>query len=255
MSKGRFVWFDANSSDPAATKAFYGELFGWRAEPFDGPSEIAYDVFKAGDAYIGGTSKLDPQSGAPSHWLTHLEVENVDEAVALTERSGGKIVVPPYDMPTVGRSAIVMDPGGAYFGLFKPESEIPDPSMAPNTFVWNELYTGDVDKALKYYEKLAGWTYESFDMGEQGVYHVGGGPEDKWVGLMKFPPNAPEIPYWQPYVAVADTDASVEKAKTLGGQAIFGPMDIPDVGRFAILQDPTGAMLAIIRFQERIKPE
>ena len=66
------------------------------------------------------------------------------------------------------------------------------------------------------------------------------------AGLMRSTePKAP--PMWLPYVAVDDCDASAAKAKTLGAQVVTGPQDIPGVGRFAILVDPLGAAIAIMR--------
>jgi predicted enzyme related to lactoylglutathione lyase len=70
------------------------------------------------------------------------------------------------------------------------------------------------------------------------------------AGMLKMPDNMPAgVPsYWMPYFQVADCDASTAKTKELGGGLMVGPNDIPNVGRFAILQDPQGAMFAVFKF-------
>ncbi len=118
---------------------------------------------------------------------------------------------------------------------------------APGTFCWNELMTDDVQRATDFYTKLFGWEPQVVDMGaasgpytllKQGGRDVG--------GLMKLPkPGAP--PQWLSYVAVEDVDASVARAQTLGAKGLHPPTDIPQVGRFAVLQDPTGAVFAVFR--------
>ena len=66
-------------------------------------------------------------------------------------------------------------------------------------------------------------------------------------GLMQSPPNAPHPPFWLCYVGVADAAATVEKAKQLGGAVMAGPMDIPNVGKFAVLLDAQKAAFAILQ--------
>ena len=123
-------------------------------------------------------------------------------------------------------------------------------AYTPGAFTWNELGTTDLAAAKRFYGELLGWRLTDEDMGELGTYtliwlgdqHVGGMYE------MKGPQFEGVPPYWMPYVAVADADASAARVTELGGTVCMPPMDIPDTGRMCVVQDPTGATLAV--FQE-----
>lgn len=115
-------------------------------------------------------------------------------------------------------------------------------------FSWTELTTSDPQAAAQFYGALFGWKFDVMDMG-QGDYRVIK-PDDSAIGgIMATPLGAKGMPpAWGAYVTVADADAAVEKCKSLGGKLCAGPMDIPNVGRFAVLQDPQGAMFNVIAY-------
>ncbi len=115
-------------------------------------------------------------------------------------------------------------------------------------FIWQELMTGDVDGAKKFYMALLGWSAEEFPMEGDGSYWVMKVGEEGVGGIMQTPPEAKGVPpYWGGYIMVDDVDTTAKKAQTLGGQIIAGPMDIPKVGRFATLRDPQGAVFSVIK--------
>jgi predicted enzyme related to lactoylglutathione lyase len=120
------------------------------------------------------------------------------------------------------------------------------------TFVWNELVTLDVDAARKFYTELIGW--DAKDSGMPGLKYIIFNAGDKGAaGLMEMPPDAKKggVPsHWMAYIAVDDVDASAAKAKELGGKILHGPEDVPDVGRFCIIQDPTGAVVSLMTMKE-----
>lgn len=111
---GHFSWNELISTDFEASKKFYSNLFGWKMEAFD----ANYSILKKGDDAIGGMMKA-PQPGVPTHWLPYITVEDVDAMAAQATKFGGKICAPPFDIPNVGRTAVLMDPQGAVFGIFK----------------------------------------------------------------------------------------------------------------------------------------
>ncbi len=117
-------------------------------------------------------------------------------------------------------------------------------------FSWNELMTTDVEGAKKFYAGLFGWEYELFEGMEYSVVKAAGQKEGQ-AGIMTMPPDVPPgtRPSWGGYVTVDDVDATAQKAKSLGGQLLFGPMDIPKVGRFAVIQDPQGAVISAITYK------
>ncbi|MEM7248397.1 MAG: VOC family protein [Acidobacteriota bacterium] len=117
----------------------------------------------------------------------------------------------------------------------------------PGTFCWNELMTRDVPAATNFYTKLLGWTIEEMDMGEMGTYTMFKRGDDTVGGMMAMPSDMPEQvpPHWMTYVQVDDVDASFGQAKELGATGQVPPMDIPNIGRFAVITDPTGATIAL----------
>jgi len=117
----------------------------------------------------------------------------------------------------------------------------------PNPFVHSELATTDLAKAKEFYGKLFGWkledtpmadgsTYTMIDVGEN-EYGVGG-------GMMKVP--APDMPSaWLTYVSVDDVAAATEKVRALGGRVYRDVTEIPGMGAFSVVADPTGAALGL----------
>ena len=115
-----------------------------------------------------------------------------------------------------------------------------------NPFVHVELNTQDLPKAKAFYAKLFNWQLDDVDMGPTGTYTTIKPGEGTGGGMMKHPvPGAPSM--WLAYVLVDDIDASTAKARSLGPQIIKEVTEIPNVGRFSIFTDPTGAMLALFK--------
>ncbi|HYI12478.1 MAG TPA: VOC family protein [Thermoanaerobaculia bacterium] len=126
-------------------------------------------------------------------------------------------------------------------------------SHPPGSFCWVELGTTDVNAARTFYTQLFGWTVNEIPMGEFGVYTIfqkDGRDCAAGYELMSNQPGVP--PNWLSYVAVADTDAAVGKAKGLGAAVVSEPMDVFDSGRMAVLADPQGAVFAVWQAKEHI---
>jgi predicted enzyme related to lactoylglutathione lyase len=119
---------------------------------------------------------------------------------------------------------------------------------ANGAFCWNELATTDLESAQNFYKALLGWEIkESSASGGGMVYNeivVGG---QSVGGLFQMGPEFGQIPsHWMAYVAVDDVDAKARQVWELGGKVCVPPTDIPKVGRFCVVNDPTGATLALI---------
>jgi predicted enzyme related to lactoylglutathione lyase len=243
---GKFIWFELVSTDARKAQAFYGEVLGWRVDPFP-LGDSTYEMIYSGDTMIGGYAA--PRSDRqPSHWISAVSVEDVDVTARAAIANGGKVVEPPSSVPGVGRRARIADPQGAELSVFRNDRGDPAdlPTAPPGHWLWNELHTTDPTKALAFYEKVLGFTHRSLDMGPADAYHIlSRGGVDRGGVTSHLPRGVP--PHWLPYVAVDDVDATIARAKKLGARIPISPEDIPGAGRFGVLEDPTGATLAIMK--------
>jgi predicted enzyme related to lactoylglutathione lyase len=244
--QGKFVWFEHMSGDTARARKFYDALFGWHTELTPKGGTEPYPLIMNGNQGIGGFRTAPP--GAPSLWMSYLSVADVNASHAAALAAGAKSLMPPTDFPTVGRGATLADPTGAVFSIWtSTQDDRADAEKTPvGDWHWNELMTPDEKKALAFYERVFSYTHDSMDMGPQGTYYLLKTGDRMRGGLMHSPmPDTP--PLWMPYVAVADCDATADKARGLGAQLIVPPTDIPKVGRFAALIDAQGACIAFMK--------
>lgn len=116
-SHGSFCWNELSTTDDGAAKQFYTELFGWEYKAGD-VAGVSYSEIMVGGRPVGGVYQMGAeQGGMPSHWMPYVAVRDVDAAAARVESLGGKVCVPPTDIPNVGRFCVVNDPTGASISL------------------------------------------------------------------------------------------------------------------------------------------
>ena len=241
---GSFSWTELATSDRKAALAFYAGLFGWRGEERPmGPDDV-YVMLNKGDKIVGALYQ-DTRSGAPPHWNCYIAVTSADAAAEKAKSLGGKVVFGPMDVFEAGRMAMISDPEGAVFGVWQPGlNKGADLYRENEALVWNELMSHDAAAALKFYSAMFGWTakvspeYIELHLGQEGI---GGIFPMSGEMFQHIPAN------WMPYFGVADCDATANKVKSLGGRIVKEPADIPNVGRFAVLGDPQGAMFEVIQ--------
>ncbi len=247
--KGRYVWFDLMTTDVSRAKAFYSDVVGWKTTPWSGGD---YEMWSAGDTQVGGLMAEAPEeqrAGMPPRWLAYLGTEDVDATSKKARELGGHVLVPPKDISEVGRFAVLADPQGAAFAIFKPAGtgDAPD-THALGSFGWLELNTTDWKAAWSFYSALFGWQKtSSMDMGpEFGEYFMFGTDFKESIGGMSNAANIMKSPaHWLPYVNVKNADEAAQKIEKDGGKALNGPMDVPGGGRIAQCVDPQGAMFAV----------
>lgn len=246
MTISKFVWFDYVAPDIGKAQAFFGELFGWKAQQVPMP-DGAYTMIALGDHTIGGY--MPTPSGAPpiGHWISHLRVADAAATCAKITALGGKVYKEPMRMGDFGTMAIVADAQGGVFALWEPAKLDPasgDYKDMPGAWCWNELASHDPVKAVAFYTQL-GFEEQKMDMGPMGTYHLLASGGVQRAGIMKTPmPDAPQA--WMPYVQVTNVDDTVAKAQKLGAQVQVPPNDVPTVGRIAIFTDPQGGWLGLL---------
>ena len=248
---GKFVWYEYMGDDLEAAVDFYTHVVGWSAQE-GGMADFPYQIVSAGGHPVGGmmTVPADAKAmGARPSWLGYIWVENVDLALPKLMQAGGKVFKAPSDIPDVGRFAVVADPYGGIFMLFRDADANPAPPPAsgtPGTIGWRELHCDDGAKALDFYCSFFGWSKtRDFNMGPMGVYRMfktGSGEEG---GIMTRTPQTPAS-FWLYYVNVDALDPAVERIKAKGGQIAHGPMEVPG-GQWVVQAiDPQGALFALV---------
>lgn len=250
---GSFCWVELGSSDTEAARAFYMDLFGWSVEESpmeDGPP---YVRFRLGEADVAAMYQVDSSqpNALRDTWGAYVSVDDVDAAAARASELGGGVVVEPFDVMTAGRMAVLTDPLGATFSLWQAGDHCGVMVKGePGTLCWTELLTGDPAKVEGFYGELFGWEAMSMDM-PTGPYTSFFRASDPECGMMKLQEDWGDIPpHWVVYFAVADCDEAVRRGTELGADLIVPATDVPEVGRFAWLRDPVGAVFGIIRLDD-----
>ncbi len=244
-------WVELNSPDIDASADFYRGLMGWDAAESGPPEQTGgYRLFQQDGKSVAGLMR-HMQEDQPTAWMTYVNVADADETAAAVRAAGGTVLVEPMDVMDLGRMAFFLDPTGAAFGIWQPRAfggaEIVN---EPNSLCWNEVHTRDVDADREFYSRVFGWVpgRPSFE-GAPESYTVWQLEGKGVAGMMQltddlFPPQVP--PQWTVCFAVADCDATLDRARELGATVTAGPMDMP-IGRFAGLIDPQGAAFTIMQ--------
>jgi predicted enzyme related to lactoylglutathione lyase len=241
-------WVDLASPDPDASARFYRGLFGWTAtEP--GPVEETggYRMLQRDGRDVAGLGPVQSE-GQPAMWTTYVSTDDADAVAERVREAGGQVIMEPFDVFDAGRMAVFGDALGAVISVWQPRATIGAQVVnEPGSLAWNELAARDIDAAKRFYEAVFGWQAETNAYGDTSYTEwkldgrsVGGMIEmnEQWPA---------EIPaHWMVYFAVEDIDAAVARAQELGGKVAVEPTDTP-VGRFAVLNDPHGAVFSVIR--------
>jgi predicted enzyme related to lactoylglutathione lyase len=252
------MWPELATTDRAAGVAFYSTLFGWSVndQPM-GPDEI-YTIFQSGgkDVCAGYDMRAEERQAAPPHWNAYIAVDSADAATERARSLGAQVLAGPFDVMDLGRMSVLQDPTGAAFCLWESKKNIGAQVLGePGALCWTELTTSDTATAEHFYTSLFAWTPKHSAPGSPMPYteFTAAGADGPTIGMMAKPPHLPpHVPsFWLPYFLVTDVEATIARASSLGGETHFGPMDIPDGGRFAVLADPQGAAFAVFRPKQK----
>jgi uncharacterized protein len=244
---GNPIWIDLYTSDPDASRAFYGELFGWTSEQA-GEEYGGYINFSKDGRLVAGGMANDGQSGAPDMWTIYLAVDDAQSVADATRAQGGQVIVEPMPVGTLGTMVVLSDPTGAGVGAWQAGDmkgfQLLAEDGAP---AWFELHTRDHGAAVSYYEKVFGWDTHAAGDTDEFRYTTLGEGEAQAAGIMDASAFLPEgVPaHWSVYFGVADTDATIAKAVELGASVVQPAEDTP-YGRLAVLTDPTGATFKLV---------
>jgi len=254
---GSFIWYELMTPDAEAAGRFYSAVVpGWTfGEPM--PGEVNYRAIGRSDGgNAGGVLQIDESMrshGAHPAWLGYIGVDDVDMAVGQVESAGGSVLMPAWDVPDVGRIAMVADPQGVPFYVMKPippegrEGEDSDvfSATAEQRVGWNELTTTDPAAARQFYGDLFGWTSDDFmPMGEMGEYRFLAHAGETIGAVCGVQPGGSKG--WRYYIRVPSIGSAAEAVKSGGGTVAMGPMEVPGGDHIIIGQDPQGAEFALV---------
>jgi predicted enzyme related to lactoylglutathione lyase len=244
---GTPCWVDVTSPELDRTIAFYSELFGWEADQDPRPEAGGYTMFtKEGKQVAAGSPPQ--QEGMPAHWTTYLASDDVDATAGKVREAGGTVLMDPFDVFDSGRMTVAQDPTGAVFGIWQAgEHHGAELANEPGSVTWNEVQTPDAGAAERFYSAVFGYEIELVPMGDGVSYRVLKVDGKSVAGMYELAGDMEATPpNWATAFAVADTDATCKLAEGLGGSVLVQPMDIPEIGRYAMLQDPVGAVFQVL---------
>ena len=159
---GAPCWFELASTDPKRSIGFAQAVFGWSADE-QGTPMGAYAFMANATAAVGAICGLPPGAeGAPSFWNAYVLVADCDASRSKAIALGATPFGEPFDVPGMGRGAMLADPGGAVFNLWQADpSAGGDLAMFEDHSIgWIELATRDVDAAQAFYGALLGWSFK-----------------------------------------------------------------------------------------------
>jgi predicted enzyme related to lactoylglutathione lyase len=246
---GSFCWIELATTDRNAAKNFYSSLFGWTAEDNPMGPDMVYTMFRLGGKDAAGAYALMKEQishHVPPHWMLYVMADNADTSNAKAVKAGAQQIVPPSDIPSIGRFAVIQDPTGVFISIFQPAPQRGMTALGDvGTLCWADLNTPDPEKASRFYSDWLGWTFET---GKDGYRHIinGTSHEDMIGGIpphMHAPPGTPA--HWMSYFHVADCKASAARAAELGASTLMSADVIKDVGVSGVLADPQGAVFAL----------
>lgn len=250
---GKVVWADLTTPDLAASKVFYGGLFGWTFRDIRA-GEKGYSVALLEGAPVAGLFQHAEPAGERRRpaWVGFIAVRDVDAVKKTALENGATLLFGPRTFPQRGRQATFSDPEGAAFAVLESSSGDPGDFLAtPGTWIWSSLIARDPGKEAAFYQTLFG--YDVFDLeGSAGPGHLILSSDDyARASINPLPANAGRrLPHWVHFVRVVDAAAAAARAVTLGGRVLVEPHVDRHGGRVALVADPAGALVGLMEWSD-----
>ncbi|GGI81922.1 VOC family protein [Shewanella gelidii] len=246
--QGQPCWVELATTDWQGAKAFYQSMFGWADNDMPMPEGVYTMVHFDGDD-VGALYQMPQQmldEGTPTHWTIYFAVDSADDVVEAAKQAGGTVLAGPHDVGDAGRMAFLADPEGARFAVWQGKSHIGiKRALEHGTLCWSELASRDPEKAKAFYPQVIGWSHKSGDMPDMPYTHWQAAGSDVG-GMIAMTEEWGDIPaHWMAYFQVDDCDAAAKKVVELGGKVCVPPTDIPNTGRFSVVNDPQGGVFSI----------
>jgi predicted enzyme related to lactoylglutathione lyase len=219
--QGRWVWGELFADNVEVEKAFYQEVFGWQYENY-GSGKNAYTMIRVNGRPIAGiVHYAKPADAARSaRWLALMSVPDVARTAEQAAAAGGRVLVPPKDLPGRGKVAVLADPEGALFGVIRTAGgDPPDAFPSYNSWLWLELWAKDAVRMADFYRPIGAYTVARQESsGDRTELHLvaSGYPR---AGVLEL--ERKDVPSaWLPYVRVKDLQQTVANIERAGGRIV-----------------------------------
>jgi len=247
---GKFVWFDLATEDPAAARAFYGAVFGWKFRAVDG-APAGYTLIENASGKVGGLFRHARPPGGKSgaRWLSLISVADAARTAQLVKERGGQVLLAPKAVPGRGVHAVFRDDQGAVFGALASESGDPaDTPVDDGDVFWLDLFTPNVAKSAAFYAAVAGFEVSVGEVaGRQRTLLASQDIARAGIALL---PAGSDRPGWLPYILVGDVRETLRRARAAGGAILMEPRrDVLD-GNVAVIADPQGGVIGVVNWTE-----
>ena len=235
-AEGTPAWVDVMVSDLNRSKEFYGQVSAGssrRARPSSGATRRLVSGAMRSPAWVRCRARIRP----PPAWTTYLASDALDATLAKITEAGGQVFVPAMEIGDFGGMAVVADPTGAVFGLWKSGTHTGfDLFNDPGAVVWNEGMVGDLEAARHVLRRRLRLHLRAGRGGHAVRHGVAERPAGVRLGSIELAgPGIP--PHWRTYFAVADADATCAKVNELGGHVVAEPWATP-FGKMAAVSGP-----------------
>ncbi len=250
---GKIIWHDLISDTPEETRAFYSDLFNWEFSSLDS-LDGNYTLISHDGNYIGGMvdeSRLGSVNDI-SQWVVVIAVTDVGTATSALTAAGGKVFTKPTSLGARGEIAVVADPQGALLALLQTNGNDPADTqdVAESSFLWNELWTDNVDAAATFYQRIAPYTVKSFSLVSPTgpvPYRVMSTQGRGRAGIRSNP--VPDMsPTWQSYLSVdnlQELESIIARVPALGGTVLMPATERLEGGYVGVIAGPSGAGIAL----------
>ena len=250
----RFNWADVFVLDLELAKKFYSGMFDWHFIDQFIDGEMVYSLACLNEfanppettSVAGIAPRYEPiEEGTLGNWNTYVVVQSVDKAVEKVVGSGGRVRMEPMDVGQAGRLAQCEDTRGIAFHLWQPmQHSGARIANVPGSLNWFELTTSDTQAATCFYGSVFGWKVEEGSLGDTDyiLFKLNDVPVCSVHSRVE---ETAGQELWTPYIRVESVDNSLAKCSRLKGSVVFGPVDEPGIGRYAVIADPGENMLGI----------
>lgn len=243
-----FIWYDVMAPDMGLAERFYSAVMGWRAADA-GIEGMEYAVLWAGETRIGGIMPVPPGFVLPPMWTGYIFSPDVDGDARRAAERGGTIFQEPLDVPGVGRFAVLADPGGALFNIFKPEDGAaarPAAASGLGHVGWHDLRAANGEEAWKFYSALFGWVAtDAIEAMPGATYQMFVAGDEQAGGMMTMRPGVLAA-HWTFFFNTEAIDEAAARIEKAGGTITLAPMEVPGGQWIIEARDPQGAGFGLL---------